>query len=147
MSKISWKVNGIYKQDPEEVAGEISGLGDKFSPSDVVDLARDESSVMHEMFEWDDEVAGEKYREIQAQNIIRLLVYEDDEKEDSEPVRIFFSTGERTKEYEPSRLIFQDEDKYQSLLQQAKADLEAFRRKYKTLVEFDALIELINELV
>lgn len=41
----------------------------------VVDAARDESSLLHAAFEWDDDVAGEKYRLEQARNMIRASKY------------------------------------------------------------------------
>jgi len=41
------------------------------TPRAVVDEARPESSPLHKAFEWDDTVAGEKYRLLQAQDLIR----------------------------------------------------------------------------
>lgn len=44
------------------------------TPGQVVDEARDPASVLHGSFEWDDTVAAEKYRVIQAQKLIRAFV-------------------------------------------------------------------------
>ena len=48
--------------------------GGMIMPSQVVDEARDPASVLHGSFEWDDTVAAEKYRVIQAQKLIRAFV-------------------------------------------------------------------------
>ena len=147
MSKIAWKVKGLYRQDPNEVKEELETLGDKYSLHDVVENARSETSVMHDMFEWDDSIAGEKYREVQAGKIIRSLVIVEDMKEDVVPVRYFMSTGDRTNEYTPIRLIVRQKDEYQGLLERAKADLIAFKIKYNSLNELDELIRLIDEII
>ena len=44
----------------------------------VVDAARDEESPLHEHFEWDDSLAGEQFRLIQARQIIRAIVINED---------------------------------------------------------------------
>lgn len=42
----------------------------RLEPSAVVDDARSEDSPLHELFEWDDSAAAERFREHQARNII-----------------------------------------------------------------------------
>lgn len=147
MAQIAWKIKGLYKQDPNDVKNEIDSLGETPSLHDVVEKARDEDSVMHDMFEWDDAVAGEKYRESQAKQIIRMLVVVDEKKEDAEPVRYYVSTFNRDKTYTPTRLIVRDEDAYQNLLKAALADLIAFKKKYAILNELDELLRLIDEVI
>lgn len=44
------------------------------SPQMVLDRARDESSPLHDCFEWDNDVAAEKYRLVQARVLLRLVV-------------------------------------------------------------------------
>lgn len=55
----------------------------------VVDAARDEDSPLHEHFEWDDSVAGEQFRIIQARQIIRAIVI--DESRTGEAIRQWVS--------------------------------------------------------
>lgn len=43
------------------------------TPEAVVDAARDSSSPLHSRFEWDDGVAGEAYRRVQAAGLIRSV--------------------------------------------------------------------------
>ena len=44
------------------------------SPQMVLDRARDESSPLHDCFEWNDTTAAEKYRLVQARVLLRLVV-------------------------------------------------------------------------
>lgn len=70
----SWKIGGIFKADAQQVAKEICSIGDECSPQDIVVFARDERSELHKCFEWDDSIAGERYREIQAQRYLEHLL-------------------------------------------------------------------------
>jgi hypothetical protein len=47
--------------------------GGKITPRMVVDAARDEDSPLHSYFEWDDAIAAEKYREMQARTLLRSV--------------------------------------------------------------------------
>ena len=139
----AWKVDGLYNADPNEVRGELDTLGDEFTLQDVVDLARDENTSLHRCFEWDDTIAAEKYRVQQAGTVVRMLVYVDEKKEEKTSVRIFYKTDER-KVYAPTRLIVQDKDEYQKLLDRAMNELRMFKEKYKMLKELDYILELIK---
>lgn len=52
----------------------------QLTPALVVDAARDPKSVLHSLFEWDNTVAGERYREYQARTLISKVHYIDVEK-------------------------------------------------------------------
>lgn len=55
----------------------------------VVEVARDENSVLHSQFEWDDTKAGHRYRLAQARQLIRTIVIH--EERTAEPIRSFVS--------------------------------------------------------
>lgn len=69
-----WKEGTPFRADPAIVATEITKLGDYPTPRDVMDAARSPKSELHLCFEWDDTLAGVKYRLIQAQKILYSLV-------------------------------------------------------------------------
>jgi len=48
----------------------------RLSPNDVVDDARSPDSPLHDYFEWDDTAAAEKYRKVQARQLIRSVKVE-----------------------------------------------------------------------
>ena len=73
----SWEVGAIgsltSNMDANKVGAELEKLGEDITASGVVALARKKSSAMHDYFEWDDSIAGEKYRESQARTLIKML--------------------------------------------------------------------------
>ncbi len=46
----------------------------RLTPALVVDEARDETHPLHTHFQWDDSIAGEQYRQVQAARLIRTKV-------------------------------------------------------------------------
>lgn len=140
----NWKVAGIFKADASKVAQEISSIGKECTTKDIVNVARNVSSELHKCFEWNDSIAGEKYREIQAQQILRSLVISK-QVEDKEPVtyRLFVNTGERDGKYKPVEFVVRKQDEYEKLLETAKRELIAFKAKYSMLVE---LAEIFREI-
>ena len=143
--KGAWKVDGFYKADASKELDELSELGDEYSLSDVVEKAKDKNSEMHSIFEWDDSVAGEEYRKIQAGKMVRnLVIVRNDETEEKTNVRYFVSTGKRDSTYTPTRLVIRNQDAYEELLERAYAELRAFKEKYSTLSELDEILALID---
>ena len=136
----SWRIPNIYKTDAQKVADEIGN--EKITPEQVVEKAKDETSELHKCFEWNDSIAAEKYRITQARNILRMLVYAP-QKEDEQPVRVYHITTEKCT-YQPTKHFVLQEDEYQSLLKRAMAELQAFKKKYHTLTELEAIFEAME---
>lgn len=137
---VTWRIQGYYKADAQKVAEEI-GFG-KFTPMEVLEKAKDETTELHKCFEWNDSIAAEKYRLEQAKNIIRMLVYEKETKE-QEVVRYYAKT-ETKHVYQPTKQFLVQEDEYQGLLRRALAELEAFKNKYHTLTELEGIFEAME---
>lgn len=140
-----WKVEGLFRADASKVATEVSSLGEAVSAKDLVQFARDERSELHKCFEWDDSVAGERYRELQAQKVLQLLIITP-KVEDREPVsyRLFVNTGDNSGKYKPLPLVIKKPDEYAALLEMAKRDLQVFKKKYSILVELDRVFAEID---
>lgn len=151
---IEWKIKGLYKANAETIYNEIMSIGETVKPSDVVELARDENTALHNLFTWDDSVAAERYREHEAGCIIRNIVIvnkdkTEDDKDKAVVVRAIMSTNERTKEYTTVQRIVTNKDSYTRLLAAALAELTAFKKKYETLsgdleVVFDAIEQIAS---
>lgn len=140
--EVKWKFMN-YKADPNKAYEEVSSL-DEITPENVLDLARNENSVIHNDFEWDDTVAGERYRLIQARQMIQNFVIARQDK-DAEPIRVL-QISTTVNEYKPIEIILRNEDEYQNLLKRALAELKAFERRYKTLTELEPIFEAMKEL-
>ena len=138
-----WKIKGLFKADAQRVADEIGE--NSITPEQVLEKARnDENSELHKCFEWNDGIAAEKYRLIQARKIIINLAYVPKEKTD-EPVRCFQITREKSV-YMPTKQFLVNSNEYQDLLKRAKVELESFKRRYATLSELETVFEAIESI-
>jgi hypothetical protein len=144
METVTWKLKGYYKADANKAYAEISALKD-ITPHNVVDLARNPSSEIHNDFEWNDAIAGEKYRETQAQRMIRMFTFEREEKSEEPVVRAFEISTERNT-YKPREFFFKNDDEYGALLAKACDEARAFANRYKTLAEMRDVVEAIENL-
>lgn len=137
---VKWKVDGLFKADANECYKEISSL-EQITPKTILDFAKDEKSELHKCFEWNDGIAAEKYRTIQAGNVIRML-YIVPKNADAPPVRVLSRTSDTV--YQPTRTFVKNQNEYEDLLKRALSELESFRLKYKTLSELEQVFEQID---
>ena len=148
--QVVWKTGYSPKNVSAQTAYDvISGLQEKGKreASDLVDASRPEDAPLHPLFEWNDSVAAEKYREDQARCIIRhVCIIQDEDEEEAQPIRAFFQIDSESNDYEPTIVIMNDEEKYERLLEIAKRELKAFENKYHQLVELKNVFNAIDKL-
>lgn len=143
MEVITWAFP--HKGDAEKCYRECQTLSE-ITPKNVLDLARDENTELHKCFEFDDTIAGEKYRLIQARDIIRhFVIKHTNDKGEEQNIRTFQITTV-TNHYEPTRVIMKNPDEYAALLSRAKEELRNIKRRYKTLTELEEVFEAIDNL-
>lgn len=111
-------------------------------PSNVVEESRDETSVLHPCFEWNDAAAAEKYRETQAGLILRNITVVSESVGNEEPVRAFVSVQ---KSYQPIGIVLSDQEKTEELLRNALKELTSFRAKYNTLSMLKPVFDAIEK--
>ena len=138
-------------KNPAEVAGPVcqklreseAGL----TPHTLVEASRAETAPLHNEFEWDDAIAGEKYRETQASCIIRHLTIVETNTEEvrMNGVRAFVSTGEQTNAYVPVKEALENTTWRENLLKAAKADMKSFVYKYRKLSELAGVINKMTD--
>lgn len=145
-----WKTGSVIKADAQ-VAGEVCKKleeTDGLTAPNLVNVSRPEDAPLHDYFEWNDAIAAELYREVEAGKIIRSIVVEvEDVKE--EPVRAFFTLDSKYKghsTFESIRTIMVQTEKRNSLLDIALKELKAFERKYRMLSELASVFEAIDKL-
>ena len=114
----------------------------KLTASTVVDAARPKSHPLHSRFEWDNRIAGEKYREVQAAELIRSVkVKRFQGDHDDTDVRAFHSiTRADGPVYEPIEELMADEVSVQIVLRQAEREWRAMHARYKHLADFLAVV-------
>lgn len=141
---------GYFNKVPAQVAGEeIHRLYEegKSQPKDIVDASRPEGAPLHPVFEWNDDVAAELYRQEQARTLIRQIVVVQ-EVDDGKKIdyRAFFKINPVESTYEPTIVIMTDEEKKKQLLDIAKRELTQFKTKYKMLTELAEVFKAIDDL-
>ena len=140
----SWAIPK-YKIGVDVAVSELSKLKEK-TPHNIVELARDENNPLHGEFEWNDTVAGEKYREIQAREMLRCIIqHEEDESGKEITIRAFVNTTE-TNVYDTIEAVVSNETEYENLLKTALKELESFKKKYHSLKELKPVFEAMKEL-
>lgn len=112
------------------------------TPALLVELARDPGHPLHSRFEWDDRVAGEKWRLEQAGHLLRVTERPDPTKPNE--LRAFMAVrGEDTptSEYVPTGEAFADPFTANLLLRQMKRDAASFHRRWKDHVAYAAVVQ------
>ncbi len=147
-SRHAWKSGVMFKTPAEEAYKVMSQLAqeDNLNAQALVDVSRPEEAVLHQDFEWRDEIAAEEYRKGTARNMINSIVIVREEQVDQEPIRAYFHIEHSNPNYEHVEIIMQDEDKSEKLFHLALRELTAFRAKYNSLKQFKKLFEDIDEL-
>lgn len=144
MEIIRWQVEGLHKGDAQKCYAECQTL-DAVTPENVLEKARNKGTELHKCFEWNDSIASEKYRLIQARDVIRHFVIVTPEKENEEPTKIrTYQISSTSTVYKPTRMFLQEPDEYKTLLKRAKEELQAFKRRYKMLAELESIFAEID---
>ena len=123
----------IYKEELQKIAAEHGGV---LYPKDVVNAARNPNSPLHGAFEWDDGIAAEKFRLVQARELIRVQVTMIPSR--GTPVRAFVSLSPDRVEnggYFPIEQVMNTEKLRLQMLRDAARDLQIFTTKFREIEE------------
>lgn len=127
----------VAAEELKKIADENGG---QLEPRMLVDASRAEDAPLHSLFEWDDTVAAEKYRETQARFIIRNIVVK---TEEAPPVRMMVHAGNPG--YVQTKTALRDVDMHAALMRQAINDIQAFKAKYRGLRELDEVLREMDK--
>lgn len=139
---VVWSMK-LFKADAGKVYADLEKIKEK-TPQNIVDYAQSHpKSELYKCFTWDDTKAANEWRKYEARQVVRLLVFKDDEKDEPTKIRVLQKASTA---YEPVKQIIRDEDEYKKLLARAKAELQSFKERYKTLAELEEVLEAIDAL-
>lgn len=111
------------------------------TPRIVLEVARDPEHPLHNRFEWDDSIAGQKYRLAQARELIRMAVEFVDAPAGPVKVRSFHSVNRVDgPTYEPIAEVRADPFMSKLVLQAAEREWKTLYQKYSHLAEFLAAV-------
>lgn len=141
-----WKT-GYHKVDAETAGKELNRIKKKrgLTAKAVVDESRDPKARLHKEFEWNDNIAAERFREQQARILIGDLIIEADTPAGSTQTRGFVKLSQDS-EYESIQEVLADVEATNQLLDRAKTELRWFRDKYSTLKELAGVFAEIEKL-
>ena len=145
--KYEWWDGYSRKVDANIVGGVVEQLEEKNGTATreaFLEASRPEKSPTHCLFEWDDNVAAEKWRLSQSQSIITSLrvVYLDDDKQKVK-VSAFINTSKQKERatYESIEIALQDSGKRQLVLNRLRGELDAFIVRNQHIEELADLLE------
>lgn len=122
----------------KEVTQELNRIYEdrgRLVPSEVLEEATPEDSVLHPMFEWDDAKAGHEHRLWQSRQLIRkvkLIIEEREERVFHVPKLI--SEDRREGGYLPGSVLIMRQDRFESALRELFQKMRAAKRSYEELV-------------
>ena len=168
VSKYSWKSGYNYKKSADvvgKVLTEIEERDGSVTSKSFLEYSRPEDSETHDMFEWDDTIAAEKYRLAQSGRIINQLQIEVVYSGDSSPrdVEVEVNRTERFKKvsafvnvvpktvkgsavFTNTLSALRDKEKRVQVLKNALAELESFKARYESLEELSGVMDAIKDL-
>ena len=142
MGKYNFKIPSLYRGiTADEAAEELDRIRQKYGtlrPEYVVEESREESSVLHQCFQWNDAVAAEKYRTSQARKLIDNITCEMVNENVPIVVRAFVNVQVEengTRSYTPIKEAMLNDASYIDMLEQAKSEMESFIEKYRQIGE------------
>jgi hypothetical protein len=155
----TFKRGSHLRGDPQKVGEALAALEaqhGELTPEMVERAARRKSSVLHDLFEWDDSEAAYKYRLGQAAHLVRCIVVID-APESPEPFTAYVrvdvpgeDAGEseepapKRSSYRSTAVVMSDAELRAQVLGRALSELRAFQRKYRSLSELVDVFEAIE---
>ena len=141
--QFAWKdaPSCFHKADAQKCGEE---MGDSPTPESVLEKAKDPNSELHKCFEWDDTKAAEKYRLVQARQMIQFIIIKDTKTKENQ-VR-YYQISKEPQVYKPVTFFLENEDEYTVLLDRAKRELKGITERYSQLNELEEVFEAIARL-
>ena len=126
----------VYPVNAQKAGMELEKIAQKrgsLKPAYVVEESTNKKAVLHKCFEWDNDKAADKYRQRQAQDLIRNIVTVKIGKvETTGPIRAFVSF-KQDNEFVSVATVINTPKFRETMLETAMKELEAFLRKYNSL--------------
>lgn len=159
--KYSYRSGYSYKVPAQTVGKALESIEEKegkVTSASFLEYSRPETSETHSMFEWDDSIAAEKYRLRQSAAIIgQIEVHIEyiDNQEEINPVEInaipaFVNVAGKSPKASATFVnvvtAVDNKNMWKQVVQNAVAELSAFKRKYSRFKEFEKIIKDIEEL-
>lgn len=146
-----WK-GTAFSADANKVGNELERLENnvvKLTNNEVLEYAKNNvNSELHKCFDWDDSVAGNKWRLSQATAIlssIQLVIKEDEKSKETTKVYYSLRTDSEIsgREYKNVMKIIEDDEDYKQLLKRAENEFISYKERYNKLLKLSDLKNII----
>jgi hypothetical protein len=150
MKKYCWS-SASFQANAQKVGEELEEieiLGELDSNSVLKYAKENRQSELSKCFEWDDKIAGEKYRMQQACQVlcsISIAIKEEPVEKERVYVNVVSSNSGK-KKYKNINEVLKNDEEYYQLVSKAKSELTTYKEKYQKLVNKEDLKELIFEI-
>lgn len=121
--------------------------GHKATAQELLASARPKNSPIYHLFEWNDKKAAEEHRLEKARYLLRAVMVEYYIEKTQRTVEVrahVFIPGEKA--YLSIKTILTDEARRATMLEEAKAELRAWQRKYSALHELTSVFRAIDKM-
>lgn len=138
----------FFKQADAQKVGEELDEMPTINVDNILEKAKNENTELNKVFDWDNDVAGEKWRRQQANQMIQdlqVIVVKGD-KENKPKTAKAYVTLKRDTEYEPIEAVVNDPLKYESLREIALNKIRKIRQDYAEVESLKELYAMIDSL-
>ena len=136
-----------FKGDAKKCYEEIQTLGASYTTKEIVDLARNENTELHKCFTWDDSKAAELWRLKEARTIVASLKVTVWKTETEKKTFRLIQHDAVEQSYKPVILTTRNETEYERLLNEAKEEMQSFKKRYESIIELEAVIDEIEKIL
>ena len=150
MKEYSWKNTG-FSANAQLVGEELEKLesAGELTADEVLEFAKNNpDSETYKCFEWDDSVAGEKYRRYQASHIMTSISVTI-KSEPKETQRVYLnikSSIDNSRKFKNVKEVLKNDKEYQQVLDNAKQAFIRTKEQYELLVNKEDLRRIIFNL-
>ena len=150
--------NGFLSRgaDATQVAKELSSLGKKLTPQQIVEQARKKNSAMHNIFEWDNSKAADEWRLHQARLLMCAIVTIKSDDGDGQPIRAFVSVSadqddseegsKKQRHYVSMSAAMSKAEWREEVLADARRELEGWSKRYQTYSELSKEVKMVRRI-
>lgn len=141
-----WKAAG-FKANADKVGKELEKIEKtgELTNVNILEYARkNKKSELNKCFEWDNTIAGEKFRLFQANQILQSIsIVVKEEPEETTKAFVNIRTKEETKVFKNIVSVLQNDEEYSQLKAKAERDFISYKEKYNKILKLKDLKDII----
>jgi hypothetical protein len=145
-------LKGGRKADPQKIGEALAKIRKRTkgrcNSKSVLDAARDQSNYLNRFFDWEDSVAGEKWRQEQARQLVSSIDIVETHKGKERALPAFVSINQRGgHSYHPIGEVLGSAELQIIALRQAEADFESYSKRLMRFADIANAIRAVRDLI